>query len=224
MTGPALAWRTVPLRTVLVLVASGGLHWGAWQAIGGPVGRAASEAPVTAAVTPTPMPMPMMTWVVHGVAGVPTPTVRAGGPQARGPVQGGAGPRGIGALPPVRTAAPAQAAPGIAWFEVWEVDEPPQFLVAPEDLEGLARHVGRALRARVSLRIGTDGWPAGLQLDVDDVDPATRATLLEALETAFAPLAFLPGRRDGRPVPVVLRWELALDPAVPVALGMAPVN
>ncbi len=244
MSAPASTWAAVPLRAMMVLAASGGLHWGAWQAVGAPPGR----TPVTAPVMATPT----LTWVVPG-AGTRA-TAGVGASPTRSPGEGGASANGIGigAPPPVRgpsrpravsdgsaaTAVPRAAArpaatravaeppadtPAVAWLEVWEVDEPPQFLVAPDDLD-LARHVGRALRARVSLRIGSDGRPAGLDLDVDGLDAPAFAALLEALEAAFAPLAFLPGRRDGRPVPVVQRWELALDPQVPVALGMAPVN
>ncbi|MFN7642078.1 MAG: energy transducer TonB, partial [Burkholderiales bacterium] len=238
-TGPA-----VPLRGGLVGAAWGGLHGGGWTAIGAPPGRAPDWPPDRVA--------PTLTWVVPG-AGTRA-TAGAGTSPTSSPGEGGASANGIGigAPPPVRapsrpravsdgstatavlraaarpTATRAAAEPpadttAVAWLEVWEVDEPPQFLVAPDDLN-LARHVGRALRARVSLRIGSDGRPAGLEIDVDGLDAPALAALREALETSFAPLAFLPGRRDGRPVPVVQCWVLALDPQVPVALGMAPVN
>jgi len=248
---PASTWSAVPLRAVLVLAASGGLHWGVWQATGAPAGRASGAVPVPVPVTMTMTVTVTPMWVVPGAG--PQPTAGFGVSQAAGPGEGVLRAYRIGAPPPARpvslppaasvgpvatpargaaarpTAAPAggkppEDTPAIAWLEVWDVDEPPQFLVAPDDLEGLARHVGWAVRARVSLRIGTDGRLAGLELDVDGLDAAVRAALHEALETSFAPLVFLPGRRDGRPVPVVQRWELALDPQVPVALGMAPVN
>ncbi|RPH43920.1 MAG: hypothetical protein EHM87_12225 [Burkholderiales bacterium] len=132
-----------------------------------------------------------------------------------------------------RPAAPAAASAPVAapWFEVWEVDEPPQFLVAPDDLDDLARRVAHTVRARVSLRIGSDGRLAdvevqtdGIGLQTDDTGSAPGRALQQALRAAFEGLVFLPGRRDGRPVPVVQRWQLAIDPHVPVMLGLRPLD
>ncbi|MFN7642697.1 MAG: hypothetical protein ACK5PW_06380, partial [Burkholderiales bacterium] len=57
MSALASTWTAVPLRAVLVLAASGGLHWGAWQAIGaaprrGPVMGPVRGGPTLAGVVP----------------------------------------------------------------------------------------------------------------------------------------------------------------------------
>ena len=114
--------------------------------------------------------------------------------------------------------------PELAWREVWEVDEPPQFLVAPDELDALAGALGHPVRALVSLRIGSDGRLAEIDVQADGSDAAPRGALLDALRSAFAGLAFLPARRDGRPVPVVQRWRLAIDPFVPLTLGLRPLD
>ena len=229
----------VPARAVALVAVSAGLHWAAWRALEAP--SAAAPVAVSArgpTVSSSPAVAPMLAWVVRP-APVPAPRAavtraEAGAasasparvvasPSRRSGSTGSAGTPAPASEPPA-VAAPAVAAPERVWLELWEVDEPPQFLVAPDDLDTLAATLGHPVRALVSLYIGSDGRLADIDVQADGGDGAPRGGLLDALRATFAGLAFLPARRDGRPVPVVQRWRLAIDPSVPVMLGLRPLD
>lgn len=165
---------------------------------------------------PTPVPTQRAAVTSAEARAAPAPPARA--------VATPSGRAGSAGTPAAASAPPAAAAPERVWLEVWEVDEPPQFLVAPDELDTLAGELGHRVHVIVSLRIGSDGRLADIDVQADGGDAAPRGALLDALRAAFDGLAFLPARRDGRPVPVVQRWRLAIDPSVPVMLGLRPLD
>jgi hypothetical protein len=235
LTGERFA---VLARAAALVAVSAGLHWAAWRALEAPLAAApvavSARAPT---VSSSPAVAPMLAWVARPP---PVPALRAAvtraeaGAASASPARvvaspsrrsGSAGSAGTPAPAPAPASEPpAAAAPEPVWLELWEVDEPPQFLVAPDDFDTLAAALGHPVRALVSLHIGSDGRLADIDMQADGGDGAPRGMLLDALRAAFAGLAFLPARRDGRPVPVVQRWRLAIDPSVPVMLGLRPLD
>jgi hypothetical protein len=224
----------VPARAAALVAVSAGLHWAAWRALEAP--SAAAPVAVSArgpTVSSSPAVAPMLAWVVRP-APVPAPraavTRAEAGAASASPARVVASPSrrsgsaGSAGTPAPASGPPAAAAPERVWLELWEVDEPPQFLVAPDELDTLAAALGHPVRALVSLHIGSDGRLADIDVQADGGDGAPSGWLLDALRAAFAGLAFLPARRDGRPVPVVQRWRLAIDPSVPVMLGLRPLD
>jgi hypothetical protein len=224
----------VPARAVALVAVSAVLHWAAWRALEAP--SAAAPVAVSArgpTVSSPPAVVPMLAWVARP-APVPAPRAAVTRAEARAapasPARAVAslsrrsGSSGSSRTPAPASAPPAAAAPERVWLEVWEVDEPPQFLVAPDELDTLAGELGHRIHVLVSLRIGSDGRLADIDVQADGGDAAPRGALLDALRAAFDGLAFLPARRDGRPVPVVQRWRLAIDPSVPVMLGLRPLD
>jgi hypothetical protein len=226
---------------VALVAVSAGLHWAAWQTLEGPPVAAPVRVPAGLPAVPSPRASALvLTWVARATpeqapraavtdgaaaSARPSPARTVGSPtgspaSAQAPAFGPSEPS-VPSGPP----GPSEAAvPELAWLEVWEVDEPPQFLVAPDELDALAGVLGHPVRALVSLRIGSDGRLADIDVRAEGSDAASRGALLDALRSAFAGLAFLPARRDGRPVPVVQRWRLAIDPFVPLTLGLRPLD
>jgi hypothetical protein len=110
------------------------------------------------------------------------------------------------------------------FHEAWEVDEPPEFLVAPDGLDALPAIAGGKAVLRVSVRVDADGRRVGVAVDAPGLPAEVAARLERVVEHAFADVTFLPARRDGRPVPAVLRWSVGLDPNAPIALGFRLQN
>jgi hypothetical protein len=247
--GAAALAGLVPVRVALALGASFGLHWGAWHALGDGPERQASRASTTpvvmvAAVGGQPAPVPAADLrrpaeaAVAGTAGIAAGSVvRAPDPAThavwkpsaarRAPDRGAAGTRAT--LPDVRVevsrrepAAGAQPEPD--FLEAWEVDHPPEFLVAPEGLDALPALAGGAVELRVAVRVDATGRRVALEVDAGQVPPDVAQQLARGVEAAFDDVAFMPARRDGRPVPAVIRWSVALDPRAPIALGFRLQN
>jgi len=111
------------------------------------------------------------------------------------------------------------------FHERWEVDREPEFAYPPLGLDELPARLGRAVRATVSLWVDARGALVALDARADPpVEGISDAALRDAIAESFAPVSFLPGRLDGRAVPVVKRYELQLDPGAPIALGFGMVN
>jgi len=121
------------------------------------------------------------------------------------------------------TARPAPAPQ--AFHERWALDREPEYAYPPLGLEALPAQIGRAVRAQIAIRIDAGGAVVGIDARiVPPVAGVSDEALREAIAEAFAPVSFLPGRLDGRAVPVVKRYELELDPKAPLAPGFATLN
>jgi hypothetical protein len=247
--GAAALAGLVPVRVALALGASFGLHWGALHALGdGPERQAprASTTPVVmvAAVGAQPAPPPAADPLRSADAAAAAPVGIAAGSIARAPDpathavsqpsavrrepdRGAAGTRST--LPDVRVEASrrepvAGAQPEPVYLEAWEVDHPPEFLVAPDGLDALPALAGGAVELRVAVRVDATGRRGALEVDAGEVPPEAARRLARGVEAAFEDVAFMPARRDGRPVPAVIRWSVALDPRAPIALGFRLQN
>jgi molybdopterin-guanine dinucleotide biosynthesis protein A len=113
----------------------------------------------------------------------------------------------------------AGAQPEPDYLEAWEVDHPPEFLVAPDGLDALPALAGKALALHVAVRVDATGRRVAVAVDAGEVPSEVAERLSRGVEAAFEDVAFMPARRDGRPVPAVMRWSVALDPKAPIALG-----
>lgn len=113
---------------------------------------------------------------------------------------------------------------GPRYLEAWEVDAPAQFLVAPASLDELPALAGGALELVVSIRSDSDGALAGVDVESARDARAVPAAVSQAIREAFAAVSFLPATRDGRAVPAVQRWHVALDVNAPIEAGFRVLN
>lgn len=210
-------------RAACLAAASIALHAGAWQA-----GQRwlVADRPVTPARA-NPIVVSLVERVAEAEPARARSETAAASPAARVPPVADASrvhrtPTG----PTVPSASPTPAAVDDAphFHETWEVDREPEYLYPPIGLDDLPARVGR-IETDVTLYVDARGQLVRIELGgATAAAGVDKALLRDALSEAFAPVSFIPARRAERPVPVRIRYRLALDPAAPIALGFALLN
>ncbi|MCZ8108252.1 MAG: hypothetical protein O9972_61625 [Burkholderiales bacterium] len=194
--GTAALAGLVRLRVALALGASFGLHWSAWHAHGDGPERQASRAstrPVVAVAAAGAQPAP-------AAAAAPRPSAELAAVEPHG------------ARPTARPVACVQRCPRCV-SRPRAASRPRARSPSPT-----SSRPGRSTTRRSSSRRPT-GWTRCQHSPAERSNCASRSGSTRPdggsrwrSRRAFEDIAFMPARRDGRPVPALMRWSVALDP------------